>query len=116
MISPYQPIADKNVTQYFEESGFKVVRFKGLRCPSATAIAEVREDSMLKVLKELDGPDVDAIVQVGTNLSMVRLANEAERWLGKPVLAINAVTLWHALRANGITDQLRGFGSLLRDH
>jgi maleate isomerase len=47
---------------------------------------------------------------------MVRLADEAERWLGKPVLAINAVTLWHALRASGIADQRRGFGSLLRDH
>ena len=55
-------------------------------------------------------------MQVGTNLSMVRLADEAERWLGKPVLAINAVTLWHALRARGIADQLRGFGSLLREH
>jgi maleate isomerase len=55
-------------------------------------------------------------VQIGTNLSMVRLADEAERWLGKPVLAINAVTLWHALRTSGIPDQMRGFGSLLREH
>ena len=55
-------------------------------------------------------------MQIGTNLSMVRLADEAERWLAKPVLAINAVTLWHALRGNGIPDQMRGFGSLLREH
>jgi maleate isomerase len=55
-------------------------------------------------------------VQVGTNLSMVHLADEAERWLGKPVLAINAATLWHGLRSNGIPDQMRGFGSLLRQH
>jgi len=47
---------------------------------------------------------------------MVRLADEAERWLDKPVLAINAVTLWHALRANGISDQFHGAGMLLRDH
>jgi maleate isomerase len=59
---------------------------------------------------------VEAIVQVGTNLSMVRLADEAERWLAKPVLAINAVTLWHALRTNGIADRMHGFGSLLREH
>jgi len=32
------------------------------------------------------------------------------------VLAINAVSLWHALRTNGIPDQMRGFGSLLREH
>jgi len=117
VLSPYQPISDRQVTRYFEESGFAVVRFKGLRCPTATSIAEVPEAQLLPIIRdELNGPDVDAIVQVGTNLSMVRLADEAERWLGKPVLAINAVTLWHALRSNGIEDQLRGFGSLLREH
>ena len=117
VLSPYQPIADRQVTGYFEDAGFKVVRFKGLRCPTATSIAEVTEAPLLPILRdELDGPDVEAIVQVGTNLSMVRLADEAERWLGKPVLAINAATLWHALRANGIKDQLRGCGSLLREH
>ena len=116
VLSPYQPVADANVTRFFEESGFTVVRLIGLRCPTATAIADVTEHDLVPVLRKLDGDDVDAIVQVGTNLSMVRLADAAERWLGKPVLAINAVTLWHALRANGIPDQFPGCGSLLREH
>ena len=117
VLSPYQPVADAMVTRFFEESGFDVVRFKGLRCPTATAIASVTDKELISVLRdELDGPDVDAIVQVGTNLSMVRLADEAERWLGKPVLAINAATLWHALRANGFDDRFQGYGSILRDH
>ena len=116
IVSPYQPVADENVTRFFEEAGFSVVRFTGLRCPTATAIAEVPESRMREVLRDLDGPDVEAIVQVGTNLSMVRLADEAERWLGKPVIAINAATLWHALRANGFTDRVQGAGALLRDH
>ena len=117
VLSPYQPISDRQVIRYFEEAGFTVVRFKGLRCPTATSIAEVPEAKLLPIIRdELNGPDVEAIVQVGTNLLMVRLADEAERWLGKPVLAINAATLWHALRSNGITDQMRGFGSLLREY
>ena len=117
VLSPYQAIADRQVTGFFEESGFTVVRFKGLRCPTATSIAEVTEGPLRRILaEELNGPDAEAIVQVGTNLSMVRLADEAERWLGKPVLAINAVTLWHALRASGVMDQLHGCGSLLREH
>ena len=66
-------------------------------------------------LRKLDGDDVDAIVQVGTNLSMVKLAATAEMWLGKPVIAINTATYWHALRANGITDKLEGFGRLLEE-
>jgi maleate isomerase len=62
-----------------------------------------------------NGRDIDAIIQVGTNLSMVRLAATAEMWLGKPVIAINTATYWHALRANGIMDKISGFGRLLEE-
>jgi maleate isomerase len=116
IMSPYQPVADENVIRFFSEAGFDVLGFTGLRCPTATSIAEVPEARCRDELAKLDGPDVDAIVQVGTNLSMVRLADAAERWLGKPVIAINAATLWHALRANGFTDRVDGAGALLRDH
>lgn len=116
VLSPYQPVADDMVTRFFTEAGIEVVRFTGLRCPTATAIAAVTVDRLVDELRALDGKDVDAIVQVGTNLSMVRLADEAEHWLGKPVLAINSTTLWHALRSLGIDDRIHGAGPLLRDH
>jgi maleate isomerase len=115
VITPYQPVGDGQVRRFFSEVGFDIVNLKGLKCPSAVAIAHVSEETLRQSILEVNGPDVDAIVQVGTNLSMVRLADEAERWLKKPVIAINAATLWHALRENGITDQMRGFGALLRD-
>jgi maleate isomerase len=69
-----------------------------------------------QTLQKLDGDDVDAIVQVGTNLSMIRLAAAAELFLGKPVIAINTATYWHALRAQGITDKVAGFGNLMECH
>ncbi len=113
--SPYFPAANSEVRQYFEESGFEVVRDRCLQCPRWTAIAEVTEQQCAATIKELDGDDVDAIVQVGTNLSMVRQAAETEKRLGKPVIAINTATYWHALRANGIDDQMMGFGRLLAE-
>ncbi len=116
VLTPYQPIMRKQIVRYFEESGFPVTRYVDLECPSATGIAAVTPDRLRQVLRALDGPDVDAIVQVGTNLSMVRLAAEAEGWLGKPVIAINAAIVWHAYRANGFEDRIYGCGSLLSDH
>ncbi len=115
VVTPYQEVGDAQVRTFFGDLGLEVVRLTGLKCPSATAIAEVPEDRLRRVLVDLDGPDVDGFVQVGTNLSMLTLADEAERWLGKPVLAINAVTMWHALRSCGIDDRLYGFGTLLRE-
>ena len=113
--SPYQPVADRQVRQYFTEAGFDVTAVTGLRCPSATAIAAVTEREIIRTLDDIDGDDVEALVQVGTNLSFLRLADAAERWLGKPVVAINAATLWHGLRGAGITDRYDGFGSVLRE-
>lgn len=115
-VTPYQPVGDEQVEGFYTEAGFSVERVHGLECPSATAIAEVTDRELIDALRTVDGPEVDAIVQVGTNLSMLRLAAEAERWLDKPVIAINAATLWHALRANGFDDRFEGFGTLLREH
>lgn len=115
VVTPYQPIGDENVIKFFNEIGFDVVNIKGLRCPTAVSIAHVTEDELRKALIEVDGHDIDALVQAGTNLSMVSLADEAERWLGKPVIAINAATWWMALRENGIEDKVYGCGRLLRE-
>ncbi len=114
VVTPYQPIGDRNVVRFFNDIGFEVTAIKGLRCPTAVAIAHVTEDELRRALIEVNR-DADALVQVGTNLSMVRLADEAERWLGKPVIAINAATWWMALRDNGIEDKVYGCGRLLRE-
>jgi len=116
-LSPYYPVANREVARYFTESGFEIVRDIYLECKSWTAIAEVTPDTLRDRLIELngDGRDIDAILQVGTNLSMVRLAAAAELWLGKPVIAINTATYWHALRQNGINDKFAGLGRLLEE-
>jgi len=116
VISPYQPISDKNVTRFFGDCGFSVAKFVGLRCESPIAIAEVQPQTLRQHLRDMDDDSIDAIVQVGTNLSMVELAVEMEAELGKPVIAINTATYWHALRAVGIDDRLSGFGPLLAQH
>src|SRR5712692_5040374 len=105
VITPYQPVADGQVRRYFADCGYDVVALEGLRCPTAVQIAHVTEDRLHAAIRAVDGPDVEAIVQAGTNLSMVRLADAAERELGKPVIAINAATFWYALRDCGIADQ-----------
>jgi maleate isomerase len=115
VLTPYQPVADREVANYFTEAGFDVVKSRGLKCPSATAIAEVTEAELVGVLEDMNVADCDAIVQCGTNLSMVKLAAEAEKFFRKPVIAINTATLWHALRTYGIDDKIRGFGRLMEE-
>lgn len=115
-VSPYFPVANDSVRHFLSDYGYETVRDSCLQCPSWTAIAEVQETTLIQELRNLDGDDVDALIQVGTNLSMLKLAASAENWLQKPVIAINAATYWHALRANGIEDRIAGFGKLLEEH
>jgi maleate isomerase len=114
-VSPYFPVANAEVRNYLAESGFETVRDVPLQCRCWTDIAKVPPERLMEVIAHLDGPDVDAIVQVGTNLSMVQLAADTEQALGKPVIAINTATYWHALRAIGITDKIAGLGRLLEE-
>jgi maleate isomerase len=115
VFSPYQAIADVQVAEYFTEAGASVAAITGLRCPSATAIAEVGSARIAEIIEQIDDSSVEAIVQVGTNLSFVQQAAALERELAKPVIAINMATLWHALRSTGIEDRIAGCGRLLEE-
>ena len=115
-MSPYFEVANAQVRRFFQDCGFTVVRDLCLQRPSPVQIAHTTDEMCRQAIRQLDGDDVDAIVQVGTNLSMIRMAAAAELFLGKPVIAINTATYWHALRAVGITDKKAGFGTLLENH
>lgn len=113
LLTPYFPVAAKHLGEFFGEFALEVVRSVHLSCPGPVEIGHTTERQLINALREIDGDDIEAIVQFGANLPMSRLAAEGERWLSKPVLAVNTVTYWHALRTGGINDKIYGFGSLL---
>ncbi|MBE1536571.1 maleate cis-trans isomerase family protein [Actinomadura algeriensis] len=113
IVTPYQPVADEQVRDFFTELGYDVHAVRGLKCASATSIADVSPAELRAAFAAVDGPGVEALVQAGTNLPVMGVAAELEEELGKPVVAINAATLWHAYRSNGITDRIPGAGRLL---
>ncbi|WP_210208614.1 maleate cis-trans isomerase family protein [Rhodoplanes roseus] len=115
VLTPHQPKGDEIVAGYLKEAGFEIVRLVGMRCASPFAIAEVQPPALRKLLREIDGDDIDAILQVGTNLANAAVAAEAEPWLEKPVLAMNTITYWDALRRCGIDDRIFGFGRILEE-
>ena len=116
VITPYMPVADRNVRRFFEDCGFEVVSLKGLKCASPQLIAHVSERELRDSIVEVNDNRVEAIVQVGTNLAMARVAAIAEFWLDKPVIAINTATYWWSLRQQGIEDKVYGWGSLMQDY
>ena len=88
---------------------------RGLKCQTPRMIAQVPQQDIRNALRELDGPDVEALLAVGTALPSSAVAAEAERWLNKPVIAVNTVSFWDALRRCGIEDRVHGHGRVLEE-
>ncbi len=116
IITPYMPSGDAQVRRSFTDNGFEVINLLGLKCNSPLLMAHEPPERLRRAVREVDDSSVELILQVGTNLAFAGVAAEAERWMGKPVLAVNTCTYWHALRSCGIEDKFEGFGSLLIEH
>ena len=102
----------------FEELGLEVVSSIGFSCANAVHIAHVPDWAKEKAILELlatSGNKLDAVVQCGTNMSLIDVTQKLEPVIGIPILGINAVTFWYALRENGFEGALAGAGRLLRE-
>jgi maleate isomerase len=64
VISPYFPVANDQVKLFMADYGIEVVRDRALECQSWLHIAKVTPATLRQAILELDGDDVDAIVQV----------------------------------------------------
>jgi maleate isomerase len=118
LLTPFDRNGNEFATQMFEELGYEVVSSVGFACANALHIAHVPDWAKEKAILELlatEKNDLHAVVQCGTNMSLIDVSEKLEPVLGIPILGINAVTFWYALRENGFEGPLTGGGRLLRD-
>lgn len=100
----------------WHKQGIDLVHLASADCATAFEIVNLPEARLRALLQEMKDSGAEAISATGTNFPLLRLAAEAERWLGLPVLHINTTLAWHALRSSGFQDRFPDFGVLLREH
>lgn len=115
VVEPYFPIIQPRIEAYFAECGYEVVRFNHMQGGQFTGYTRTTPGALIEALRATDCAEAEALVQFGANLPMAAVADEAERWLGKPVVAVNIATYWHALRQGGIHDKVHGHTRLMRE-
>ncbi|MDO9585399.1 MAG: hypothetical protein Q7I93_02815, partial [Syntrophales bacterium] len=119
ILTPFDKKGNESATQMFEDLGYEVVSSVGLSCANAQHIAHIPDWAKEKAILELlatDENDLDAVVQCGTNMSLIDVTERLEPIIGIPILGINAVTFWYALRENGFEGSLAGAGRLLQEY
>ena len=95
----------------FGELGYDIVKYNHLQGKSPAIYCHLTDEEIVNAFKEIDDPSVECLVQFGATCRGP--ASPTSRTLaGKPVISINVVTYWHALRSFGIKDQFSGFTSL----
>jgi maleate isomerase len=118
ILTPFDKKGNEYATQMFQELGFEVVSSVGFSCANALHIAHVpdwaKEKAILQLLATEENK-LDAVVQCGTNMSLIDVTEKLEPVIGIPILGINAVTFWYALRENGFEGALMGAGRLLQE-
>lgn len=118
IISPFDKTGNQYATRMFEDLGFEVVASVGFSCANAMHIAHIPDWAKEKATLELlatEKNQLDAVVQCGTNMSLINVSEKLESMIGIPILGINAVSFWYALRETGINESLNSAGRLLKE-
>jgi maleate isomerase len=118
LLTPFDKPGNDSATRMFTDLGFEVVASVGFSCANALHIAHVPDWAKERAVMELlatETNQLDAVVQCGTNMSMIAVSERLEPIVGIPILGINAVLLWYSLRQNGFRSPLQGAGRLCRE-
>lgn len=114
LVTPFQAEANRNVANFFASHGTTVVSEAGFASAEKgrAYTARISEAEVRAAFARVDTPEVDTLVQVGTALVCAGFVESLEAAHGKPVIAVNAATYWHALREHGFADRVAGQGRL----
>ena len=118
--TPYVNFVNEAEVKFLEEAGLDVVSWYGLELGETQeerrGIGRVPPESLFRLVRYIDRPEVDTIFISCTNLAAVEVIATIEAEIGKPIVTSNLATFWRALRMAGVPDRIEGFGRLLLEH
>ena len=91
---------------------FEVLDIQGLNLTTGIEFGRVTPEYWKSFAQEINHPDADAIFLSCGGIRSLEVAEEIEHATGKPVVTSNQAQFWSCLRRAGITDEVKGFGSI----
>ena len=99
VVTPYIDSVTERLLTFLREHGVEVVSSVGLGL--LDHIWKVGYAEIVQAVTAVDVPEADGLFISCTNVPTYDIIGPLERWLGKPVLTANQVTMWSALRHLG---------------
>ncbi|MCP9805015.1 hypothetical protein KBY71_00595 [Cyanobium sp. T1B-Tous] len=115
IVNPFPEQANAAVLSHFQAEGFEVGAMECLASAQKGKVfsARVSAERIREAFRAVNHSGVDGLLQVGTNLVATSLVEELEQELGKPVIAVNTATYWHALHHLGLHTPVADCGRLM---
>lgn len=99
VVTPYIDSVTERLLTFLGEHGVEVVSSVGLGL--LDHIWKVGYAEVVQAVNAVDVAEADGVFISCTNVPTYDIIGPLERWLGKPVLTANQVTMWSALHAIG---------------
>ena len=114
VLSPHVDELNDRLGRFLEDSGFHVVRMKGLNKGGGIdliAPGTTRET----VVREVDCREADGVFISCTSMRTASILEEMERTIDKPVVAATQATAWELLCLAGASERMAGLGRLFKE-
>lgn len=111
---PYVSGPTETMLKTYGEEGYKGLSSAKLDLTVNAEIGNTSFERIRSLILESDTPESQSIMIGCTNLAGGLWVEELEKELGKPIFDSVLVTFWKALRMVGITQEVQGWGELLR--
>lgn len=116
LATPYLDDVQQRIVQNYARSGFECMAERHLDLHVNYSFAEVEEDTIRRMVRELAATGPQAITTFCTNLRAAHLVDELEVETGIPVYDTISTVVWKSLRLAGVdTTQIRGWGRLFQE-
>jgi len=113
--TPYSDEINALEKRFLEQSGFHIVKMRGLGIIDNTEIGRQSKRAVYNLVKEVETAEAEAVFLSCTNLPTISVLKKLEREFKKPVVSSNTATMWAMLRKIGYKKEIRGYGCLLQN-
>jgi maleate isomerase len=116
LVTPYLEEVQRRIVENYRRSGYRCVAERHLGLHVNFSFAEVTEEEIRRMVREVAASQPQAITTFCTNLKAAHLAAELEKELNIPVYDTISTVVWKSLRVAGVdTCRVLGWGSLFSE-
>lgn len=111
--TPYTEALNQLEKEFFESSGLRVLRIRGLGITDGETLHREPEQTTHSLASSVDVPEAEGVFISCTDFKSIGIISRLELELKKPVFSSNTATLWSTMKKLNLGRTSGEFGSLL---